>query len=60
VTAEGIETARQWRQLRDLGCQFAQGFLFSRPLDAVAATALVEGDQNWLPEDSVSVAVAGR
>lgn len=60
VTAEGIETARQWRQLRDLGCQFAQGFLFSKPLDATAATALVENDQNWLPEDTTPVAVAGR
>ena len=29
--AEGIETEAQWRQLRDLGCDAGQGFLFARP-----------------------------
>lgn len=32
VTAEGIETAAQLEVLRRLGCEVAQGFLFSRPL----------------------------
>ncbi|MGE0079852.1 MAG: putative bifunctional diguanylate cyclase/phosphodiesterase [Thiohalomonadaceae bacterium] len=32
VVAEGIETRGQIARLRDLGCEFAQGFLFSRPL----------------------------
>lgn len=38
--AKGIETAAQLEQLR-LNCQFGQGYLFSKPLDAKAATALV-------------------
>lgn len=34
VTAEGVETADAYRLLRDLGCDTAQGYLISRPLDA--------------------------
>jgi diguanylate cyclase (GGDEF)-like protein len=34
VTAEGIETGAQLQALRGAGCDTAQGFLFSRPLDA--------------------------
>ena len=41
VVAEGIETTCQRRQLREMGCQFAQGFLYSQPLTPEAATALI-------------------
>ena len=34
VVAEGIERESQMRQLRELGCQFGQGFYVSRPLPA--------------------------
>jgi diguanylate cyclase (GGDEF)-like protein len=33
IVAEGIETPEQYQLLRDLGCDRAQGFLMSRPLD---------------------------
>ena len=40
VVAEGIETARQREQLREMGCAFGQGFLYSRPVEAVRVEEL--------------------
>jgi EAL domain-containing protein (putative c-di-GMP-specific phosphodiesterase class I) len=37
VVVEGVETPGQLALLRGLGCQVAQGFLFSRPVSAAAA-----------------------
>ncbi len=34
VVAEGIELDEQMRRLRDLGCEFGQGFHFARPMEA--------------------------
>ena len=39
--AEGIETEAQLNQLRELGCPYGQGFLFSRPLERNAAALLL-------------------
>jgi diguanylate cyclase (GGDEF)-like protein/PAS domain S-box-containing protein len=41
VIAEGIETARQFERLLELGCDFGQGYYFSQPLDAKAALQFV-------------------
>ena len=41
ITAEGIETAEQLAQLREMGCAVGQGFLFARPLDASALSKLL-------------------
>ena len=42
VVAEGVETQIQLDQLTRLGCDFAQGYLFSRPLSAEKATELIQ------------------
>lgn len=42
VVAEGVETAEQLVQLRELKCGFAQGYYFSKPLDSEAAGAFVK------------------
>ncbi|UXN58382.1 EAL domain-containing protein [Phyllobacterium zundukense] len=41
VIAEGIETSEQARQLHALGCEFGQGYFFSKAVDWEAATRLL-------------------
>jgi diguanylate cyclase (GGDEF)-like protein len=41
VVAEGVETLSQLHRLKGLGCEYAQGFLFSEPLSEEAADRLV-------------------
>ncbi len=41
VVAEGVETEEQLAQLRALKCEYGQGYLFSRPVNAEAAEMLI-------------------
>jgi diguanylate cyclase (GGDEF)-like protein len=41
VIAEGAETKQQTEQLRMLGCDFGQGYFFSKPVDSQTAERLV-------------------
>jgi diguanylate cyclase (GGDEF)-like protein len=50
VVAEGIEHADTWRGLTELGCQYLQGYYFSRPQPADRVDA-------WLRGQSADVAV---
>jgi diguanylate cyclase (GGDEF)-like protein/PAS domain S-box-containing protein len=47
AVAEGVEDDRQLAQLRRLGCDGAQGFLFSEALPAVGATELLRRRPTW-------------
>jgi EAL domain-containing protein (putative c-di-GMP-specific phosphodiesterase class I) len=42
LVAEGVETAEQADRLRALGCELAQGYFFSRPVDAERISGLLE------------------
>jgi diguanylate cyclase (GGDEF)-like protein/PAS domain S-box-containing protein len=56
VIAEGVETAEQLAQLQALGCEYGQGYYFSRPVDAETASDLIETwSESRLPAN-VSVA----
>jgi len=41
VIAEGVETAAQLEILRQMGCEYGQGFYFSRAVTATAADAMI-------------------
>jgi EAL domain-containing protein (putative c-di-GMP-specific phosphodiesterase class I) len=47
VVAEGVETPAQLEALRASGCEYAQGFLFSPPLEPSALLALLEAEPRW-------------
>jgi diguanylate cyclase (GGDEF)-like protein/PAS domain S-box-containing protein len=45
--AEGVETEAQLARLREVECDFAQGYYFARPLPSQAAGALLAGHPRW-------------
>ncbi|MEG4802741.1 EAL domain-containing protein [Microcoleus sp. ARI1-B5] len=45
--AEGIETIEQLNLLRALQCEYGQGYFFSKPVDSIAATLLIETQPKW-------------
>ena len=45
VIAEGVEETAQADVLRSLGCDYGQGFLWSKPLPADAVSGFFEGRQ---------------
>jgi EAL domain-containing protein (putative c-di-GMP-specific phosphodiesterase class I) len=42
VVAEGVETVEQATLLKELRCKYAQGFLFSRPVNAEDVARMLE------------------
>ncbi|MGC1684159.1 MAG: EAL domain-containing protein [Candidatus Acidiferrales bacterium] len=55
VVAEGVETPEQTSLLKSLGCHFAQGYFFSRPLDSPGvAQTLVKSEANYYTLPQVS------
>jgi EAL domain-containing protein (putative c-di-GMP-specific phosphodiesterase class I) len=58
VVAEGIETCEQFTMLRQLGCRFGQGFLFSRPVPAKTVSAMLRLPGRILPDPAAPKALA--
>lgn len=54
VVAEGVESSEQLACLRSLNCEYAQGYHFSRPLTADAATGFIESDRTRRFEDDLA------
>ena len=54
VVAEGVETLHQLSAVRGVGCDYAQGYHFSAPVDAAAATRLI-AVQPWRWQHSYAV-----
>jgi diguanylate cyclase (GGDEF)-like protein len=58
VIAEGIETIHQLHQLRILGAEYGQGFLFSRPVPLEETEILLADRLRWrniMPNSDISV-----
>lgn len=52
VVAEGVEEEHQLRYLRELGCQYGQGYLFARPLASDEADKLLSRPPQWIKPDA--------
>ena len=59
VTAEGIETAEQLRNVHALGYTEAQGFLISRPMTQQAVERLLASESDRMPEAPLEIRQAG-
>jgi diguanylate cyclase (GGDEF)-like protein len=55
VIAEGIETEEQYQQLRLLGCEFGQGYLFSQPVDGASVLHLLAQDAHRDVESPITL-----
>jgi diguanylate cyclase (GGDEF)-like protein/PAS domain S-box-containing protein len=60
VVAEGIELDDQLRKLRDLGCDFGQGFHFAKPMEPSGLIAYLAGLPQQQDETSGSVTPASH
>lgn len=47
VIAEGIETLQQLKKLKELNCDFGQGYFFSEPIPPEQALALLLSSPRW-------------
>jgi len=47
VVAEGVETDEELQVLRRLGCDFVQGYLFSRPMPVEQCDEFLRSSSSW-------------
>ncbi|TFW22545.1 EAL domain-containing response regulator [Duganella callida] len=48
TVAEGVETVEDWKLLRDLGCDMAQGYLLAQPMPAQELVGWIRQDRRRL------------
>jgi diguanylate cyclase (GGDEF)-like protein len=54
VIAEGIETAEQQKKLQILGCEYGQGYFFSKPLDSKSMIVLLKSEFHKKQSESIT------
>lgn len=47
VIAEGVDTPERLRILRKMGCEYGQGYLFSKPVSARTVEAVIASEKQW-------------
>ncbi|MFL6618185.1 MAG: EAL domain-containing protein, partial [Povalibacter sp.] len=60
TVAEGVETSDQVRTLRELGCDFAQGYFFAKPVLAEELPAVIARVPAWRQIVSDAVVAEGQ
>ncbi len=60
VIAEGIETEAQLKLLQNLGCDYGQGYLLSKPQTREKTERALYEHRNWLPSKAGEIPIASR
>lgn len=47
IVAEGIETSAQYREMKNIGIDYIQGYFFSKPIPAKEFLGIVSSDEDW-------------
>ena len=47
VVAEGVDAPERLRSLRKMSCEYGQGYLFSKPVDARTVEAIITSERRW-------------
>ena len=47
VVAEGVERSGQLRRLREIGCDYGQGYRFSSPVAGEVVEAILTAEPRW-------------
>jgi diguanylate cyclase (GGDEF)-like protein/PAS domain S-box-containing protein len=55
LVAEGVETYDQITILRKLGCEYGQGYFFSKPIDTLDAASFIAEHSHSIPKTPVRV-----